>query len=353
MLMRSVESIDESSLSRDAKTRATDMRDFTAIRNKMDNDYTNNLSLWSIYWSQGNIDIRLEAGDASLMSQLNQNLTMTGSNSYYFNLVRPVCNMVSGYQRKNRKSSVCVPLENADQQTADQFTKILLQIYKKENVYETISEAFHGGATVTGMNMLQVYLDFTDDPVNGDIKVDNLAYNEFMIDPYFRKHDLSDASFVWRRSYMTHSAAAAIMPEEYYDRIMSLQGNPSGMAKDGRFQYMPECFGYTQGNKVSYDEYWYRDYRKQKLLIDKQTGETLDISRNEKADVDRFLSENPTVIVIEKDIPTVRLAIRIQDEVMIDTENPLGIDDYPFIPVIGYYNKSMPYMYQRLSGICR
>ena len=62
------------------------------------------------------------------------------------------------------------------------------------------------------------------------------------------------------------------------------------------------------------------DYRKQKLLVDKQTGETLDISRNEKADVDRFLSENPTVIVIEKDIPTVRLAIRIQDEVMIDTE---------------------------------
>ncbi|HLX54903.1 MAG TPA: hypothetical protein VKR58_13240, partial [Aquella sp.] len=164
-------------------------KDFSAIKSKMDQDYTNNLSLWSIAWTQGNIDIRLEAGDPSLMAQLYNQVLSSGTNSYYFNRVRPICNMISGYQRRNRKSTVVVPLENGDQKTADQFTKILLHIYKKENVYEMISEAFHGGAIVTGMNLLQVYLDFTHDPLNGDIKVDNLAYNEFMIDPYFRKPD--------------------------------------------------------------------------------------------------------------------------------------------------------------------
>lgn len=339
MLMRAPESLNN--------------RDYSAIKNKMDMDYTNNLSLWSIAWTQGNIDVRLESGDASLMAQLNSTIIGNGSNSYYFNRVRPICNMISGYQRRNRKSTIVVPLENGDQETADQFTKLLLQIYKKENVYETISEAFHQGACITGMNLLQVYLDFTTDPLNGDIKVDNLAYNEFMIDPYFRKTDLSDASFIWRRSFMTHSAAASIMPEDQYDYIMSLAGNPTGMARDGKFQYMPEAFGYAQGNRVSYDEYWYRDYRKARILYDKMTGETLDVSRDEKSDLDSFLAENPQIELLNKTVPTVRLCIRIQDEVFYDGENPLGIDNYPFIPVTGFYNKSMPYMYQRISGVCR
>lgn len=328
-------------------------KDFSAIKHKMDQDYTNNLSLWSIAWTQGNIDIRLEAGDSSLMAQLNNQVLSSGSNSYYFNRVRPICNMISGYQRRNRKSTVVIPLENGDQETADQFTKILLHIYKKENVYEMISEAFHGGAVVTGMNLLQVYLDFTNDPLNGDIKVDNLAYNEFMIDPYFRKPDLSDAAFVWRRSYMTHSAAAAIMPEDMYASIMALQGNPTGMARDGRFQYMPEAFGYAQSNRISYDEYWYRDYRRARMLYDTVTGELIDITKNDKADIDAFLADHPQVKLTEKTVPTVRLAIMIQDQVFYDGENPLGIDDYPFIPVIGFYNKQMPYMYQRISGVCR
>jgi hypothetical protein len=327
--------------------------DHSAIRNKMDNDYTNNLSLWSISWTQGNIDVRLEAGDPSLISNLNNNILGNGSNSYYFNRVRPICNAISGQQRANRKSTVVVPMENGDQETADQFTKILLHIYKKENVYETISEAFHQGACITGMNLLQVYLDFTNDPLNGDIKVDNLAYNEFMIDPYFRKPDLSDASFIWRRSFMTHSAAAAIMPADQYDNIMALQGSPTSASHDGRFQYMPEAFGYYQGNRVSYDEYWYRDYRKAKILYDKITGETLDVSRNEKLELESFIKDNPQVDVIEKTVPTVRLAIRIQDKVFYDGENPLGIDNFPFIPFIGFYNKSMPYMYQRIQGVCR
>jgi hypothetical protein len=326
---------------------------FSAIKNKMDMDYTNNLSLWSIAWTQGNIDVRLEAGDPSLMAQLNSTILANGSNSYYFNRVRPICNAISGYQRRNRKSTVVIPLENGDQKTADQFSKILLHIYKKELVNETISEAFHQGACITGMNLLQVYLDFTTDPINGDIKVDNLAYNEFMIDPYFRQWDLSDASFVWRRSFMTHSAAAAIMPEEYYDSIMSLAGNPTGMARDGRFQYMAESYGYAQGNRISYDEYWYRDYRQAKILYDKVTGEVLDVSREEEEHIKTFLQQNENIELVNKKIPTVRLCIRLQDEVYYDGENPLGVDGYPFIPVIGYYQKSMPYMYQRIQGVCR
>ena len=104
-----------------------------------------------------------------------------------------IVNMISGYQRRNRKSTIVIPVENANQETADQYTKILMSINRQESILETISESFHG-ALVTGMNLLQVWVDYRNDPVNGDIKVDNCAYNSFLIDPYFRKPDLSDCN---------------------------------------------------------------------------------------------------------------------------------------------------------------
>lgn len=327
--------------------------DYTAIKRKMDNDYTNNISLWSIFWTQGNIAIRAEAGDESLMAQLGTNTATNGRGSYYFNRIRPIGNMISGYQRRNRKSSVIVPLENGDDHTADQYTKVILNIFKKENVYETISEAFHQGAIISGLNLLQVYLDFSRDPLNGDIKVANLPYNYFMIDPYFREPDLSDCNFIWKRSFMTHAAAAAIMPPEDYDRIMSLQGNPTGMARDGRFQYAAEAFGYTQGNKVSYDEYFYRDYRKATFLTDKMTGLCLEINPDDY-DINLMMSENPRLRLDTKTVPTVRLAIQIQDDIFYDGPQPIaGLDCFPFVPVIGFYNKQMPYMYSRINGVVR
>lgn len=325
---------------------------YGAIKKKIDADYTANQAIWQIYWTEATIDTRLEAGDTSLMADLNQTLPNNNRGSWYFNRVRPLCNMVSGYQRRNRKSTVIVPLENGDQATADQWTKILLNVYKREGVYETISEAFHQGGCIAGMNLLHVYMDYRNDPVSGDIKVDNCSYNSFFIDPYFRKPDLSDCSFVWRRSYLSHSAAAALIPDRY-EEIMSLPGNPTGTGRDGRFQYMPESYGQTQQNRLAYDEYYYRDYRKQKLLVDKMTGETFEITNQSDLDIKTFLDHYPQVTIIEQEIPTVRMAIMIQDKVFYDGPNSLNIDVYPFVPVLGYYNPMMPYYYSRIQGICR
>ena len=79
---------------------------------------------------------------------------------------------------------------------------------------------------------------------------------------------------------------------------MALPGNPSGTGRDGRFQYMPESFGQTQQNRLAYDEYYYRDYRKQKLLVDRMTGETFEITNQSDLDIKTFLSHYPQVTVV-------------------------------------------------------
>lgn len=328
--------------------------DFTPIKRKIDSTYNANQSIWQVFWTEATLDTRLEAGDTSLMAELNTSLPNNGKGSWYFNRVRPLLSMVSGRQIDNRKSTIVVPLENGDQQTADQWTKILLHVYKKEHIYHKISEAFHQGACITGMNLLQMYIDFSEDPIFGDIKVKNLPYNQFFIDPYFRNKDLSDCDFVWVRSYLTHSSAANLMPE-FYEQIMALPGNPTGTGRDGRFQYMPESYGQTQQNMLAYDEFYYRDFRTREILVDKATGSFREITKEERenVDFDFMMTMNPQLTLQKQEIPTVRMAVMIQDRVFYDGQNPFGIDNYPFVPVIGYYNPMMPYFYSRIQGIAR
>jgi len=78
--------------------------------------------------------------------------------------------MVGGHQRRSRKCMIAIPIENADDQTADQFSKVLMWCCDQEGILETISESFHG-ALVTGMNLLQVWVDYRSDPVSGNIGI--------------------------------------------------------------------------------------------------------------------------------------------------------------------------------------
>lgn len=321
------------------------------ILKRMEAFYAESITINQSFWGEADTDTRFEAGDQTLWNDLYGNLPANRRKQFNFNRIRRVVNMISGHQRNNRKSTIVVPVENSDQETADQFSKVLLWSQNQDSVLETISESFHG-ALVTGMNLLQVWVDYRSDPVSGNIKVDNCSYNSFLIDPYFRKHDLSDCNGLWKRSFLTKREVMSLLPARA-EEILNLPGNDSGTGRDGKFQFMPESYNYGYKNLLTYDEFYYRDYRTQKLLVDSQTGETQEWSSDDEERLALFLKTYPTITVVDQEIPTVKLAIVVEGKVMYDGPNPLGIDRYPFVPVLGYYNPQMPYFPYRIQGIVR
>lgn len=321
------------------------------ILNRMEAFYAESITINQSFWGEADTDTRFEIGDQTLWNDLYGNLPANRRRQFNFNRIRRVINMISGYQRRNRKSTIVVPIENGDNETADQFSKILLWASQQEGILETISESFHG-SLVTGMNLLQVWMDYRSDPVSGNIRVDNCSYNSFLIDPYFRKSDLSDCNAIWKRSFLTKRECISLLPNQV-DEILGLVGTDSGTGRDGKFQFMPESYNYGIKNLLTYDEYYYRDYRHQKMLVDTQTGETMEW-RSEKEDALReFLRVYPQVTVVEQEIPTVNLAIVVQGKVMYHGPNPMGIDNYPFVPVFAYYNPQSPYFPHRIQGVVR
>lgn len=322
-----------------------------SILSRMEAFYAESITINQSFWAEADTDHRFEAGDQTLWNDLYGNLPANRRRQFSFNRIRPIINVIDGYQRRNRKSTIATPIENADNETADQFTKVLTWVNNQEGVLETISDAFRG-SLISGMNLLHVWVDYRQDPVNGNIKVDNTSYNGFLIDPYFKKADLSDCNAIWKRSFLTKREVVSLLPE-HTEEILGLIGNDSGTGRDGKFQFMPESYNYGMKYLLTYDEYYYRDYRSQKMLCDTQTGETIEW-RSEKEDrLKEFLKTYPQVTVIEQEVPTVRLAIVVQGKVMYDGPNPMGIDKYPFVPVFSYYRPEMPYFPWRVSGVVR
>lgn len=319
------------------------------ILSRMEAAYAESITINQSFWQEGAINTRFHAGDQTHINQWYGNLPANHRRQFNFNRIRRVVNMVSGHQRRNRMSTIVSPVENGDGETADQFTKVLLWVHNQESVLETISEAFEG-ALITGMNLLQVWVDYRSDPVSGNIKVDNCSYNSFLIDPYFRKHDLSDCNFIWKRTFLSKREAISLIPDKT-EEIMGLIGNSSGMGRDGKFQFMPESYNYGMKNLLTYDEYYYRDYRPQRLLLDSQTGETQEWRGTDEDRLREFLRLYPQITVTEQHIPTVRLAIVLEGKVMYDGPNPIGIDNYPFVPVFAYYHPEMETFPYRVQGI--
>lgn len=321
------------------------------ILSRMEAFYAESITINQSFWGEADTDTRFESGDQTLWNDLYGSLPANRRRQFSFNRIKRVINMISGHQRRNRKSIIAIPIENGDSETADQFTKILMWIAQQEGVLETISESFHG-SLVTGMNFLQVWVDYRSDPVSGNIRVDNCSYNSFLVDPYFRKADLSDCNSIWKRSFLTKREVISLLPDKA-EEILGLNGNDSGTGRDGKFQFMPESYNYGYKNLLTYDEFYYRDYRTQKMLVDSQTGETMEWRSDNTEGLKQFLRLYPQITVTENEIPTVNLAIVVQGKVMYHGPNPLGIDSYPFVPVFAYYNPQMPYFPWRIQGVVR
>ena len=320
------------------------------VRARMERAYDSSISILGSYWQESDFDYRFYAGDQNAFMDMGYGqFPVNRRKPFYFNRIKPIVSMITGHQRKNRKSTVVIPIENADEETADQFTKILMWCDQQEGIGETISDAFEG-ACISGMNLLQVWVDYRSDPISGNIKVDNCAYNSFLIDPFFRKQDLSDCNFVWKRSFLTRADALALLPEkqDLIEHLHVLYG------RDNKFQYMPENLGLSQQHLIIYDEFYYKTYRTQQLLCDTQTGETIEWkNQHEEEKLEQFLNQYPQVQLIETQIPTYNVSIMLNGVVAYDGPQSNGIDRLPFVPVFAYYNSAQTNFVYRVQGVVR
>ena len=313
---------------------------------RMESFYRDSITHNQSFWAEANLDAQFLSGSQEFYNSMYGPLFPGKRKNFFFNHIRPIVNMQTGFQRQNRKTTVVMPQHKADEITADQLTKVMMWVHEKDMMYETISEAYMRGPCATGLSLLQIWIDYRTDPISGDIRMDCCPYNTFLIDPFFTKKDFSDCSACWKRSYLTRREVISLLPA-HAEEIMSLPTS----GKDGKFFFDSTTRSFANPNKLTYDEFWYRDYRMQDLLVDIQTGETYEWRGNSE-NLDDYLRLYPTIQLQKNEIPTVKCAIVVEGRCIVD-DNITGIDDFPFVPCIGYYFPELGNLSERIQGTVR
>lgn len=302
-------------------------------------------------WQQGYLDTRFKVGDQSLNSMIYGENQFQQSRRFFFNLIKRHLSMICGYQRRARKSTITQPIHDEDP-LADDYNAVLKWCENKDGFQEYLSQAFENACT-TGICLLSLEMDYTLDPVSGDLFTDQIAYCNFLMDTYFRKQDLSDCSAIWRRRWVTREGAKALLPghSKEIDRLKSLG------AKDGRFPLQAELLNLDTNKLLAYDQFYYKSSREATLLLDPYTGESTEWEIEEGVDNEEefkmVMQKQPWLKVHKKQVPTVKLCVSVGDKVLYDGPNLLNIDRYPMVPILCYHEPDMQSYAWKITGVVR
>jgi hypothetical protein len=323
------------------------------LKQQQDHFYQANYPGNSALWMQGAIDMRFKVGDQNLYNSFYGlgNQTNQQVQKFFFNMVRRHINMTCGYQRKNRKSTITLPVHDNDDSLADEYNKVLKYCDDRDGFQEYLSQSFEG-AVSTGMNLLHLYPDYTFDPISGDLFTDNVSYNNYLIDQYWRKQDFSDCNGIWRRRWVNNQGAKQMLPG-YAKEIDKMK--PGGM-KDGRFPVQAELLNVSINDLYTYDEYYYRTSREATIILDPKSGEAVEWEEQEGDEEDlmeKALAQQPWLMTKKVQVPTTKLCISLSGKMVYHGPNLLGIDDYPFVPTVCYYEPDIQSYAWRSMGMIR
>ena len=129
-------------------------KDSISKRNLFDEYYKESFSVWGAFFAEANNDLNMYLGAQWTQEERNK-LAQENRNSFVFNKIKRVINLITGYQRKHRLSSVVLPVEDKDRKVSDQITKAIMHVMNRANGYNVISDCF-GGALKTGWNLCSV-----------------------------------------------------------------------------------------------------------------------------------------------------------------------------------------------------
>lgn len=266
-------------------------------------------------------------------------------NSFTFNKIRKIINMVSGYQKAHANASVVVPYENSSEDTANQLSELVRHVMQP-NGYRIISKAFLS-SLITGVSWVSPWIDYRQDYINGRIDFHLDHWNDVIWDPFSTKFNLDDATFCARRKYLSKDQIKSLVPGSEREIDAMGYGN-----RDEKFTYEPYARQWGLQELLAYNEYWKQRYKKGWILIDKKTGAQKPF-KGSKQKAEMMKRYFPDVAVIEGYYKTVEYNIIVENRLLYSGEDPWGIGEYPFVPFYTVFDPSYDLFQWKIQGLVR
>lgn len=292
----------------------------------MDSLYSKYQPIEQARWNEAHIDSMFYAGSQTLNPRSYSFTPGWNQDAYYFNIVQQPVNMITGFERQHRKGFMYQASEGGDNQTTDQYTRLMTHACNVGSIHQQKSKAKELSA-ISGLVMAQPYLDYTDrDAAQGTLKLKIWEYNSFIVDPFARDPGFADAQFVWFQEYISKNESEARFGERV-KKVSSISNSSQGV---GSFYFLPEQYNLARNDLFVVSYIWYKWIGNKKKLYSRSRNQFFDFGK--EANLEMILYNIPDLEVVNVRAPIWKLATVLNDELMYLGENPIGDIGFPAIP---------------------
>jgi len=257
------------------------------------------------------------------------------------NKVFPIVYFLSGYQRQN-KFDIIATAKKVDR-VSDIEAKIISQCIKgitdDDDAQYEISDWFLTGI-IKGLSWLGGYVDYQDDPINGDLKLESLNPYDIYPDPNARKYGLQDASFLFKKLWKSVAELRELFPGKVPDINATSIDNADDIIYGEGDEYRDindRTLVLRHTEKVRVKECWYLTDKTVAYLIDQKTGEIIELDSGADEKIRNIKAIKPELAVVKRPKKVLHLSTSIGNTILQDIENPIGkINRIPFVPFYAY-----------------
>ena len=269
-------------------------------------------------------------------------LAAQGRPALTFNRIRPIVNVISGYQRENSARIKVNPEGGEDRIFSEVMDRALKAMDKWSHLSHKTGYWFDDGL-YCGKGWLEGIREYDKDPIRGDLQFKILSPYQVRIDPDFKGYDLNEGcKYAFKTVRLTKSELIALYSskkkliegfvKDEDDQVMNGDGllnDDKGESQDDNYGADPQKRNYqkTVGDpeedesydgKFTVDEYWRLKMVDKFFVIDKESGEPIKFNKKEEAE--KFISDQQFGSVVKRQVLEMHVAafvcgFIVQDEV--------------------------------------
>jgi hypothetical protein len=255
--------------------------------------------------------------------------------------------LLHGYEIKNRHILRIGPQgkPSVEDKACSQHTNVLMNLMVMANGYNVLSEAFKWGPLVQGSNLIEIWRDR-----NGDLRFSRLGWNQFLLNPGLTETDLSDCQDIAIGRWIDEKRIKFLLPanSDDLDEITPL-------TNVSRWDFLQDPVLQNRAKRMLMEEWWQRETEFEETVISRVSGQEIPLkdfaTRFANGDIrlaKRMVKEErqpngaPALSRFSKPNDRIRLTIFVNNKMVFDGDNPLGMRDYNFVWVHGDWCAECP-----------
>ena len=248
------------------------------------------------------------------------------------NRIKPLVNILSGYQRLNRYDIEFLPRTNDDSQICQVRKGMTKYILDQCGFDNEESNAFMDCA-ISGLGWLAVEYEMDESGEDGEAKVTRCDPFGMYVDPEAHRDDFSDAKYICRAKWVDKAELKEIYPEhaEEIDEQCALYDSAeTELSRDRHLWYQSAL------KKIRLVECWYKQ-RENETKITLANGETIDDKQIPIEQMYQLQNQGAILDVKTAQVVKVYVASFFDGVLLENIPSPYKHGEFPFVPITCFY----------------